>query len=86
MWKPGIFANASFAVRNWEFLRSDIGHPAGAESLQLSRRRASTVVADLPPNGQAVVGAGQEAKRPKGLGQPAHQEPDADSFLDSFGF
>ncbi|SPO00489.1 related to RAV1 - similarity to Drosophila DmX gene [Cephalotrichum gorgonifer] len=81
-------------VRNWEFLHPDIGHNVqhmgGIGSLQLSKRRASTVVADIPfPSMQTGTGGmGQPAaNHPTGFNQPTLvQEPDADSFLDSFGF
>jgi hypothetical protein len=83
-------------VRNWEFLHAAAGHPgksaAGSSSLQLSKRRASTVAADLEFSGmQAGHGSAGQARQvatvDNGLNQtPLGHEPDAESFLDSFGF
>lgn len=79
-------------VREWEFL-NPLPAPTKSTSFmdealdphKMLRRRSSLVVADLP----SFDGLHEQQKKAEGVkpsAQPSFQEPDANSFLDSFGF
>lgn len=74
---------ADNAVRNWEFLLSDFPlHPFDEEanSRNMIRRRSSLIIADLPLSIHSI-------SKTQTKGSPSvYIEPEANSFLDSFGF
>lgn len=79
-------------VREWEFL-NPLPAPAKSTSFmdeainpqKLLRRRSSLVVADIPTF-EGLQGQQQKKGAAKPSAQPTFQEPDSNSFLDSFGF
>lgn len=79
-------------VRNWEFLKSPGGIARGLggeiDPIMLVRRRSSLVVADLPlAKGPLEMKAGRgDGNEPPRQPPAVIEEPDPNSFLDSFGF